>query len=125
MSNYMTNFGDVPVVAPVVPVATFTADTNGNAVDMFEYTGEAAVIMQSSAGTGSMTLNVKLQEADATGGPWTDVAGAAFSQVTLTASTQKISINTNECKRYIRGVVDVGGAGPSFIVGVSVLGIQG
>lgn len=125
MSNFMVNFGDVPVVAAVVPVATFTSDTNGTGVDISEYSGEAAVTLQASAGTGDMTLNVKLQEADTSGGSYTDISGAAFTQVTTTASTQKISINTNEVKKFIRAVVDVGGTTPSFIVGVSLLGIKG
>lgn len=125
MSNVMVNFGDVPVVAAVVPVASFNADANGTGVDIYEYSGEAAVTLQASAGTGDMTLDVKLQHSDVVGSGYTDITGAAFTQVTTTASTQKISINTNETKRYVRAVVDVGGTTPEFIVGVSLLGIKG
>lgn len=125
MANFMPNFGDVPTVTAVVPVATFTSDTNGSAIDIRNYSGEAAVIMQATAGSGDMTLDVKLQgSADGSTG-WADITGAAFTQVTTTASTQKISINTNETARYIRAVVDVGGTTPSFVLGVSALGILG
>lgn len=125
MANFMTNFGDVPTVTAVVPVATFTSDTNGSAIDIRNYTGEAAVIMQCTAGSGNMTCNVKLQASADGSTSWADITGAAFTAVTTTASTQKISINTNETDRYIRAVVDVGGTTPSFVLGVSVLGITG
>ncbi len=125
MSNFMTNFGDVPEVAAVVPVASFNADANSTGIDIMEYSAEAAVILQASAGSGNMTLDVKLQHSDSLGSGYTDLAGAAFTQVTTVASTQKISINTNEAKRYIRAVVDVGGTTPVYLVGVTLLGIKG
>ena len=109
-------------VKNLVPVATFTSDTNGTAVDCGEYDGPVAVVLNCSAGTGDKTCDVKLQSSDTSGGTYGDISGAAFTQVTTTAGSEKIVVNLAGAKRYVRAVVDVGGTSPSFIVGVQLVG---
>lgn len=106
----------------IIPAATFTADANGSAVDVSEYDSPVAVVLNASAGTGNMTLDVKLQEsADGSTG-WADVAGAAFTQVTTTASSQKLVFNPAETAKFVRAVIDVGGTTPSFVIGSQLVG---
>jgi hypothetical protein len=101
-----------------------SATANGSSVDILNYEGQAAAILQSAAGTGTNpTLDVKLQDsADGSTG-WADVTGAAFSQVTnAAASAQVVKFNASAVQRYIRAVATVGGTTPSFTCGVSFVG---
>lgn len=101
-----------------------SATANGSAVDILNYEGQAAAILQSAAGTGTTpTLDVKLQDsADGSTG-WADVTGAAFTQVTnATASAQVLKFNASAVRRYIRAVATIGGTTPSFACAVSFIG---
>ncbi|MDX2074699.1 MAG: hypothetical protein SFX19_10125 [Alphaproteobacteria bacterium] len=121
---YAPNLGDVLQVLNLAGVASRTSNLDGSAIDLKDYDGEAVIVLDSSAATAgsSPTLDVKLQEsADGSTG-WTDVTGGAFTQVTNAASKQKLSINTDECKRYIKAVGTLGGTStPTFIYGVTAL----
>lgn len=46
----------------------------------------------------------------------TAVTGSAITQVTTTASIQKISLDSNQMKRFIKLNIDVGGTSPSFLI---------
>lgn len=118
----MNNFPGNSTVKNVVPVATIDADTNGAAIDVSEYDDNVAVLLTASAGTGDMTLDVKLQGSVNGSTGWADITGAAFTQVTTTASIQRLVLNVASCSKFVRAVVDVGGATPSFIVGVGIIG---
>lgn len=109
-------------VKNLVPVATFDADANGTGVDVSEYDGPVAVVLNASAGTGDMTCNIKLQSSATSGGTYADITGAAFTEVTTTASSQKIVIDPATTSKFVRAVVDVGGTTPSFIVGAQIIG---
>jgi hypothetical protein len=120
----MNNLGDCLQVKNVVPVATVITDGNGTGVDLLDLSGEIAVILDCSAGTGDHTMDVKLQDSpDNT--TFTDVPGGAFTQVTTTASVQKISLNKNELDRYLRAVKDIGGTStPTFLMSVKAVGVN-
>jgi hypothetical protein len=101
-----------------------SASANGTAVDILNYEGHAAAILQSAPGTGTTpTLDVKLQDsADGSTG-WADVTGAAFSQVTnAAASAQVVKFNASAVQRYIRAVATVSGTIPLFTCAVSFVG---
>ena len=50
------------------------------------------------------------------------ITGAAFTQVTSTASQQKLTINANDVRRYVRAVGTLGGTStPTFVYAVSML----
>lgn len=118
----MNNFPGNATIKSIVPVATVDADANGSSIDMAEYDDNVALVLSASAGTGDMTLDVKLQGSANGSTGWADIAGAAFAQVTTTASVQKIIVNVASQPRYMRAVLDVGGTTPSFIVAVNALG---
>jgi hypothetical protein len=84
--------------------------------------GEAVAILDCKAGSGTTpTMDVKLQDS-ADNSSWADISGATFTQVTSTASQQKLTINTNNVRRYVRAVGTIGGTStPTFIYAVSML----
>ena len=101
-----------------------SATANGPAVDILDYEGHAAAILQSAAGTGTTpTLDVKLQGSSDGSTGWADIASAAFAQVTNAASSRQIvKFNASAAKRYIRAVATVGGTTPSFACAVAFVG---
>lgn len=90
------NIADILTPLSVYPVATVTADGLGSAIDLAEYEN--------------------VHESDASGGSYTAVTGSAITQVTTTASIQKISLDSNQMKRFIKLNIDVGGTSPSFLI---------
>lgn len=119
----MINFGDNATVVALIPSNTITTTTTGSAVDLVDYDGEAAVILNCSAGGAGATCNVKLTHSDTSGGTYTDVTDAAFTQVGNTASLQKISVNTNEIKQFVKAVCTVAGTA-SFKIGVELVAVK-
>jgi hypothetical protein len=102
-----------------VVTATVTATT---AIDLVDYEGDIAVILCAEAGGASITYLGKLTESDTSGGTYTDVTGGAFTVTAAnTASVQKIAVNSDNMKRFIKAVVTVAGgtgAGAVTIVGL-------
>lgn len=103
-----------------------TASANGTGFDLEGSNGaegEAIVILASDAASAgsSPTLDVKLQESS-DNSTFTDITDATFTQVTDAASSQKISINTNDVKRYLRAVGTIGGtSSPAFTYTVQLI----
>lgn len=120
------NLGDLLQVIEVIAPARKTATANGSAIDIREYVGDLKVVLSTSAGGGtSPTLNVKMQESDASGGTYTDISGAAFTQVTGAAdSTEAITIRAGATKRYIRGVLTIAGTSPTFDMALVAVGVK-
>lgn len=116
------NYGDISIAKSVLAPATITATTTGSAVDLRDLSGEAAVILN-VAGGGDGSVTVKLTHCDTSGGVYTDVTGAVFTAVTSAASHQKMSINRDELKRYIKAVATVSGETPSQTLACSLIGI--
>ena len=112
-------------IASLLDPAARTASANGAAVDVSGYDREAVAILHSAGGSGTNpTLDVKLQESDDGSTGWTDISGASFSQVTTSASLQKIRIGIGGTKKYIRAVATIGGSSPSFDFAVSLLALD-
>lgn len=111
-------------VIELLPIATRTSSANGTGVDVREYEGLMSAVLHSAAGTGtSPTQNVKLQSSP-DDSAWTDIAGAAFTEVDDTAggSLQKITFNKQAGSRYVRAVDTIAGTSPSFDAGVTLIG---
>lgn len=109
------------------PVATVTSTSTGSGIDVRDYVGRIAVILDSgaaSAGT-SPTLNVKIQSS-ADNSTFADISGATFTQVTdAAASFQQIAIDVDSTARYIRAVGTVGGTStPTFTYSVTGYGAK-
>lgn len=103
-------------VAELLPAAARTATANGTGVDTQAYTNsqghEYAAHLNVGTVTGtSPTLDVKVQESDASGSGYADISGATFAQKTA-AGTETIYFRSN--KRYVRVVATIGGTSPSF-----------
>ena len=103
--------------------ASVTATANGTAVDTQGYM-DGAVVLEVGAVTGTApTLDVKMQESDTSGGTYTDITGAVFTQVVASNSSQIIrlaELNVGR-KRFIRAVATIAGTGPNFTFGCEVL----
>lgn len=119
----ITNIGQALQPLAIHPLAAVSADGNSTGIDLQDYEGEIAIFLDCDAGTGSgRTLDVKVRESD-DDSTFTDVTGGAFTQIGTTASAQKLVLNTNGLKRYIRVDKDISGTTPSYnlsIVGVAI-----
>jgi len=116
----MINLGDQISVLNLFPIADVTASGNSTGVDLMNYSGEIGIILDCSAPVAgsSPTLDVKIQES-ADNSSFSDVTSGEFSQVTSSASVQKLSLNKDQLKRYIRVVRTIGGtSSPQYLVSV-------
>lgn len=119
------NLGSKTYAASLLGADSRNASANGTGFDLEGSNGaegEAIVILDSEAGSGTNpTLDVKLQESD-DNSSWSDISGATFTQVTDGgAGFEKISVNTNDIGRYIRAVGTLGGTSPVFVYAVSLI----
>lgn len=109
------------------PTAARTATGLGSAIDMLDYEGNVVVILDSAEATAGTnpTLDVKLQHCATSDGSYTDITGAAFTQVTSTASRQKIVVDIDKVQRYVKASHTIGGtATPSFIHSLNMLAMK-
>ena len=116
------NLGDKTFVLSLLPNDVVTTTGLGSAVDLEDYEGEMAVVLDAEAGGASITYAVKLQESDTSGGSYTDVTGGAFTTTDAnTALVEKISVNTNDMKRYVKLSITVAGGTGAGAVSVTAL----
>ena len=112
-------------ISAAVASASVSATATSSAIDLKDFDGDVLLVLNSAAGTGSSpTLDVKVQDSDETGGTYGDLSGAAFTQVTTSASLQTLEVNKDECKRFIKIVQTVGGSSPVFVYGISLIGAK-
>ena len=124
MSVIQQNLEKVTVVAGVATAAV-TSTATSSAIDLLEYDGDVVLILDSAAGGGSSpTLDIKLTESDETGGTFTDLSGAAFTQVVDAASMQTLTINKDSSKRFVRIVQTIGGSSPTFTFSINLIGLK-
>ena len=94
-----------------------SADGNGTGVDVTDFEGWGTLEVSASfvSGSASPTYDGKLQESDTSGGTYTDVAGAAITQLGGSGSTlQKLGVNWSATKAFVRWVDDVAGTSPVY-----------
>lgn len=119
------NLGSKTYIASLLGADSRNATANGTGFDLQgsnDAEGEAIAILDSEAGSGtSPTLTVKLQDS-ADNSTFADITDATFTQVTSAAAGfEKISINTNDVRRYVRAVGTLGGTSPVFVYAVSLV----
>jgi hypothetical protein len=120
----MINLGDQVQVLNLHPTVARTATANSTGVDIQQIVDQIAIVIDSAAGTGtSPTLDVKIQESS-DNSTFTDISGLAFTQITTSASVQKIVLNKGATKRYIRVVSTITGTTPSFSYSVKGYGLK-
>ena len=103
----------------LAPTAERTTALDGTAVDMNDYEGDLVIILDVE-GSGTSTLDVKIQSSDTQGGAYTDVtsvfnldgteqaSGAvAFAQVSTSADKQYLVFPKGSAKRWIKAVSTV------------------
>ena len=119
----MKNLGTKTTVLSLLPSNVVAATGTGSAVDLVDYEGDLAVVLDAEAGGASITYAVKLTESDTSGGTYTDVTGGAFTTTTAnTALVEKISVNTDGMKRFVKASVTVAGGTGTGAVSVVALG---
>ena len=117
------NLGTKTTVLSLLANDVVTATGTGSAVDLQLYEGDIAVILDAEAGGAGITYAVKLTESDTSGGTYTDVTGGAFTTTTAnTALVEKISVNTDGTKRFVKASVTVAGGTGAGAVSVVALG---
>lgn len=111
-------------LAPCAKLAAAGA-TKSDGVDISGLVGFARITLDSTAGAAAdNTLDVKLQESeDDVDAHYTDVADAAFTQVTNAAATfESLTVNVDGLSKFIRIVSTVAGAAPEFSRSVTLVG---
>jgi len=117
------NLGTKTTVLSLLANDVVTATGTGSAVDLQLYEGDIAVVLDAEAGGAGITYAVKLTESDTSGGTYSDVTGGAFTTTTAnTALVEKISVNTDAMKRYVKVSVTVAGGTGAGAVSVVALG---
>lgn len=100
--------------------ASQASTVTGAAVDLLDYDAPVAIVQNHGTGTG--TLDGKIQDrADGSTG-WADVSGAVFSQSTTTADCKVIALNPKAIRRYIRYVGTIV-TGPQNVA-VALVGVK-
>lgn len=106
-----------------------TTDTQGSAIDLSTSINpgvrdmKAVLDVSALAGTAGagLTLNVKLQHSNTTtAADFTDISGAAFTQVTSTAGGIE-AIDFSTTRRYVRAAVTFGATATSATFGAYVV----
>lgn len=119
----MSRLAGIQLIALAVAVRLAATNTGTAAVDISGFSGEARLILNSSAGEGAgHTSTTKLQHSVDGTNNWEDVPGLAFAQVTnAAASFQTLSFNVDMCRKYVRVVDTLGGSSPFFTRTVELL----
>ena len=115
------NLGSKTTILGFIPNDVVSATKTGSAIDLTNYEGDMAVLLDAEAGGAGVTYAVKLTASDTSGGTYTDVTGGAFT--TTTANTlllEKIFVNVTNIKWVVKVVVTAAGSSP--LGAVSVLG---
>jgi hypothetical protein len=128
ITNHLVN----ATPATLLPAASRSASANGTGIDMSLYEGNAIVIVELTNVSGtSPTADFKLQECDTVGGTYTDlgaagslVPAAAATQVGAASSLQKLAIEVQATKKFVRGVLTLAGTSPVYTCSAYVLGVK-
>ena len=80
-----------------------------------------AGVATAGTGTDTPTLTVRIKDNDTSAGSYDFITGAEFTPVTDTASVQKLVLNSNEIKRFIKINAQVSGTNPSFSYSVNLV----
>lgn len=103
--------------------ATRTTTGVGSAVDLqdaLEVGNKRSMLAHLSVGAQSgTTLDVKITECDTSGGTYTDITGAAFTQVGAALSEQDLFFQAK--KRYVKASWTIAGTNYSFSIVVTAL----
>lgn len=119
------NLGDQLQQLDLLPVASVSATGNGSSLDLVNYEGEIAIIADVANVSGTTpTCDIKIQDS-ADNSTFNDISPALqITQVTTVAGRQKLSVNKNEIRRYIRAVKTLGGTSPVYLISMNAVGMK-
>lgn len=112
-----------PAIFPVQEV-TFVGETNGPSVEVANLNdmGKIVLMAESVSGAGR-TLDARIQDAVATGGPFADaIPAVAFAQIGLTDDEEAINIYLDGLREFMRIVITLAGTSPVYRIGCILLG---
>ena len=111
------NLGSKTTLVALSPNALGNSTATGSALDLTAYEGDMIVFLDATAGGSGITYAVKLTECDTSGGSYSDVTNGGFTTSDAnTATAQKMTLNTNDLKRYVKLVCTVaGGTGTGYV----------
>ena len=116
----MFNYASAATAVNIVASGSQASTVTGAAVNLLDYEGNVAIVQNHGTGTG--TLDGKIQDsADGSTG-WADIAGATFTQSTTTADIQKLVLNPKSVRQYIRYVGTIV-TGPQNLA-ISLVGVK-
>ena len=100
------NLGSKTTLVALRPNALGNSTATGSALDLTAYEGDMIVFLDATAGGSGITYAVKL----------TVSSGGFTTSDANTATAQKMTLNTNDLKRYVKCVVTVaGGTGTGYV----------
>ena len=108
----------------IIPLGFGSESVNGPDIDRTGY-NSAVLHVSTGAATGSpsaQTCDVKIQEKEE-GGSYTDVSGAAITQITADNGDEELNIDLSGLKKYVRAVattVLTGGSSPKWPVAATL-----
>lgn len=123
----MSNLNALALATPVtiLAAASRNASANSSGIDVSAYDGVGIVVFEAANVSGtSPTADFKLQESDTSGGTYTDISGAAITQITTVASVQKIAFEVAAAKKFVRGVLTLAGTSPVYTCAASFVGMK-
>jgi hypothetical protein len=105
-------------------VITATGAGTPATVDLIDYEGDIAFIVDSAAAGSGVTLTAKIQHSNTTSsGDFADVTGGGFTAAAAnTAFRQKIYLDSNDLRRYVRVLFTVSGGTGAGAISVQALG---
>lgn len=105
------------------PEVAVTADSYSDIVDVSQYKGQMAVILNSTKGSGvaAPTLDVSVYTCADSGGSYSAVSGASFTQVTTAKSHQVLALDQRACSKWIKLYFNIN-TGASFKVAATLVG---
>jgi len=114
----------IPTTA-ALPADEYGSGANlGAAFDTKDYIGEIAFTQVNEAGSGTNpTLDTKITHCATSGGSYSDVSGATFTQRTNAAAVETIYVDARALHRYVKVSATVGGSStPKFVAAVIAVG---
>ncbi len=121
-STMLTDLAHVALHKSTIAPAAVIASPTGVAVDCQLMDGPIHAFLNIGVVSGTNpTMDIKLQESDASGGTYTDIPGAVFSQK-IAAGVDVISTNQRTL-RWVRALGTLGGTStPTFNMAVAIVG---
>ena len=105
-------------LAPNDVVASTATETG---VDLLSYEGSMICVLDAEAGGSGITYAVKLEDSD-DNSTFGALSGAAFTTTSAnTALVEKLVVDIDNCKRYVRAVITVAGGSGTGAVSVKAL----